>query len=80
MLVLTRKPEQAIIIDGNIEVVVLEVKGDQVRLGIKAPREVSILRKEIFDQISMENQQAAMADVDMTEQITQMIKQAKPQE
>jgi carbon storage regulator len=52
MLVLTRKVNQSIIIGDNIEVVVLEVRGEQVRIGIKAPRDVQVHRKEIFDQIS----------------------------
>ncbi len=55
MLVLTRKVNQSIIIDGGIEVVVLEVRGEQVRLGIKAPKNVPVHRKEIFDQIQDEN-------------------------
>ena len=48
MLVLTRKPEQTIVINGDIEVVVLEVRGEQVRLGINAPKEISVHRKEIL--------------------------------
>lgn len=55
MLVLTRKVSQSIVIDGGIEVVVLEVRGEQVRLGIKAPKDVVVHRKEIYDQISGEN-------------------------
>jgi carbon storage regulator len=59
MLVLTRKVHQSIVIGEGIEVVVLEVRGEQVRLGIKAPKEVSVHRKEIFDQISQENKSAS---------------------
>lgn len=59
MLVLTRKVHQSIVIGEGIEVVVLEVRGEQVRLGIKAPKEVSVHRKEIFDQISQENKTAS---------------------
>jgi carbon storage regulator len=51
MLVLTRKPDQSIIIGTDIEITVLEVRGEQVRLGIKAPRSVAVHRKEVFDQI-----------------------------
>ena len=54
MLVLTRKVHQSIVIGDNIEVVVLEVRGEQVRLGIRAPRDVAVHRKEIFDQIQDE--------------------------
>jgi carbon storage regulator len=51
MLVLSRHPDQSIIIDGNIVVTVIEVRGDKVRLGIDAPRDVSVNRKEIEDAI-----------------------------
>lgn len=59
MLVLTRKKDQTIIINDNIEITVLEIQGDQVRIGIKAPRNVSIHRKEIFLEIQEENRKAA---------------------
>ncbi len=65
MLVLTRKVNQSIIIGEGIEVVVLEVRGEQVRLGIKAPRDVTVHRKEIFEQIHTEN--VAASDVDPTD-------------
>ena len=51
MLVLTRKVHQSIIIGDEVEVVVLEVRGEQVRLGIRAPKNVSVHRKEIYEQI-----------------------------
>lgn len=63
MLVLTRKVNQSIIIGGDIEIVVLEVRGEQVRLGIKAPRDVAVHRQEIFEQIQEENQAASGTDV-----------------
>jgi carbon storage regulator len=63
MLVLTRKKDQSIIINENIEITVLDIQGDQVRIGINAPREVSIHRKEVFMQISEENKKAASANV-----------------
>ena len=47
MLVLSRKKNQSIIIDGNIEIEVLQVKGNSIRLGIKAPREVRVIRGEL---------------------------------
>lgn len=62
MLVLTRKVNQSIVIGDDIEVVVLEVRGEQIRLGIKAPRDVVVHRKEIYDQIQEENQAAATVD------------------
>lgn len=59
MLVLSRKKEQSIIIGDNIEITILEIQGDQVRLGINAPRNVSVHRKEIYLEIIEENKKAA---------------------
>lgn len=58
MLILTRRPHQRIVIDGRIEVVVLEVAGDTVRLGITAPREVAVHRHEVLDAVRAANQEA----------------------
>ena len=55
MLVLTRKPDQSIMIGDEIEITVLEVRGEQVRLGIRAPRTVAVHRKEVFEQIQQGN-------------------------
>lgn len=57
MLVLTRKVSQSIVIGDSIEVVVLEVRGEQVRIGIKAPKNVAVHRKEIYEQISQEGRE-----------------------
>ena len=54
MLVLTRKPGQSIMIGDGVEVQVLSVAGEKVRLGITAPREVSIFRNEVYDRIEGE--------------------------
>ena len=59
MLVLTRKKEQSIIISDDIEITVVDVQGEQVRLGISAPKNVSIYRKEIYLEIQKENRAAA---------------------
>ncbi|MGE5560007.1 MAG: carbon storage regulator CsrA [Chloroflexota bacterium] len=61
MLILTRRVGQAIIIGDGIEVRVVEVKGDQVRLGIVAPALVPVHRQEIYEQIQAENRRAAQA-------------------
>ena len=60
MLILTRKPEQSIIIDENIVVTVLGVEGDRVKLGIRAPAEVSVLREEIRREVGGENRRATV--------------------
>ncbi|HTG68690.1 MAG TPA: carbon storage regulator CsrA [Candidatus Udaeobacter sp.] len=59
MLVLSRKSNESIMIGGNIEIIVLGVEGDTVKLGIRAPREVDIHRKEIYMAIQEENRAAA---------------------
>jgi len=59
VLVLTRKKNESIIINDNIEITIVDVQGEQVRIGINAPKSVSIYRKEIFVEIQAENKKAA---------------------
>ncbi len=59
MLVLTRKKDQTIIVNDNIEITVLDIQGDQVRIGISAPKNVAIHRKEVYLEIQEENKKAA---------------------
>jgi len=61
MLALTRKKGESIMIGDNIEVVVLGVTNEQVRLGILAPKNVPVHRKEIYEQIQVENKEAQMS-------------------
>lgn len=58
MLALSRKKGEAIVINNNIEITVLDVKGDQVKIGIVAPKEVPIYRKEVYLQIQESNKEA----------------------
>ncbi|MCL1882235.1 MAG: carbon storage regulator CsrA [Defluviitaleaceae bacterium] len=58
MLALTRKKGESIVVGDNIEVVVLGITGEQVRLGILAPKNITVHRKEIFEQIRNENKEA----------------------
>lgn len=58
MLALSRKKNESIIINNNVELTVLEIKGDQIKLGITAPKEIPIYRKEIYIQIQNENKEA----------------------
>lgn len=62
MLALSRKKNEAIIINNDIEITVLEVKGDQVKIGISAPKEVPIYRKEVYLQIQKANRASVDAD------------------
>lgn len=61
MLALTRKKGDSLIINNDIEITILEVKGDQVKVGIAAPKEVPIYRKEVYTQIQ-ESNKAAMSE------------------
>lgn len=54
MLVLSRKKDEAIVIGDNIRIVIVEVRGDKVRIGIEAPKDVSVHRKEIYEAIQRE--------------------------
>lgn len=58
MLALSRKKNEALIIDNCIEVTILDIKGDQVKLGIAAPKEIPIYRKEVYLQIQEANKAA----------------------
>ncbi len=62
MLALSRKKSEALIINNNIEITVLEIKGEQVKLGINAPKEIPIYRKEVYVQIQDANKDAINAD------------------
>jgi len=64
MLVLTCKVNQSIVIGDDIEVVVLEVRGEQVRLGVRAPKSIAVHRKEVCEQIRQENLNAASVSTD----------------
>lgn len=63
MLALTRKLNESIIIDNDTEITILEIKGDQVKIGISAPKSVSIYRKELYLQIQESNKEAAESQV-----------------
>jgi carbon storage regulator len=69
MLVLTRKLQEAIKIGHDIEITVLSVDGDQVKLGVNAPKNVEIHRKEIYLSIQEENNQAALTSIDTINQL-----------
>lgn len=59
MLILSRKLDESIIIDGNIEIKIVSIDDNRVRIGINAPANVEVHRKEVFDKIKEENIQAA---------------------
>lgn len=75
MLILSRKSGQSIIIGEKIKVTVLEVRGDQVRIGIEAPRELPVHRQEIYELIRAENISAAGSDASALQDLQQLLNQ-----
>ena len=70
MLALSRKKGEALVINNDIEITVLEVKGEQVKLGIGAPKEVPVYRKEVYVQIQESTKEAvANASLDALKQL-----------
>lgn len=65
MLALSRKKDEAIIINNDIEIKIIEIKGEQVKLGISAPKTVPIYRKEVYVQIEEANKEAANSVADI---------------
>lgn len=61
MLALTRKKGESLVINNDIEITILEIRGDQIKLGVSAPKEVPIYRKEVYTQIQQENRESADA-------------------
>ena len=59
MLVLSRKKNESIVIDGNVTVSVLRVDNENVRIGVQAPLEIPVMRKEIYEEIKTNNEKAA---------------------
>ncbi len=58
MLALSRKKNEALVINNNVEITILDIKGDQVKIGIEAPKEVPVYRKEVYLQIRQANADA----------------------
>ena len=64
MLVLSRQRDETIMIGDDVEITVVDIRGDKVRLGITAPRRIKVHRKEVYDAIKRENEQAAKLSPD----------------
>lgn len=74
MLVLTRKPSQSIQIGEDIEIKILSIEGEQIKIGIEAPKSIEIHRKEIYLSIQEENTKAVHTSIDLLKQLTKQIR------
>ncbi len=77
MLVLTRKLGESIAIDDHIKIVVVQIKGKQVRLGIKAPKETKIHREEVYKAIQEQNFEASQADPESLSELSDALRNKK---
>jgi carbon storage regulator len=80
MLVLTRRANQSIVIGGDVTVTVLEVRGDQVRLGIQAPKSVQVHREEVWLELAEANREAASPDPAALEALKDLAPKPRPPE
>lgn len=75
MLVLSRQRDETIMIGDDIEITVVDIRGDKVRLGINAPRTIQVHRKEVYEAIRRENTEAAQIDIDDLTQADNTLRQ-----
>jgi carbon storage regulator len=78
MLVLTRRAGESLVIDGGITITVMDVRGDSVRVGIDAPREVRVHRSEILAAVEAENRAAVTADESTKDALRALAARTKP--
>lgn len=69
MLIITRKKGESLMIGDDIEIVVSKIEDGSVKIGIKAPKEISILRREIYEEVEKENREASKIDISMLNKI-----------
>lgn len=77
MLILARKENQSIMIGEQIEITVLNIKGDHVKIGIKAPTDIKVFRKEIYEEIQAENIAASKVKPDDLKDFNNIFKRKK---
>jgi len=77
MLVLTRKRNESIMIGDDIELSIVAVEGDQVKIGIKAPKHIEVHRKEVYLEIQQANQEAAQSHVAVSVDLNEIMKKLK---
>jgi carbon storage regulator len=75
MLILSRKIDEQIKIGDNITITIIEVRGDQVKIGVEAPKSVKVFREEVFNAIQKENKAAAVGDAVSLDSLSKLINQ-----
>ena len=74
MLVLSRKINQSIVIVDNIEIMLVDIRGDQIKLGINAPKSVKIFRKEVYEEVKSENLEASKSTIEELNILSSFVK------
>ncbi len=74
MLILSRKTDQQIKIGENITITIIDIKGDQVKIGVEAPKEVKVFRQEVFNAIKNENTAASIVNNDAVSALSKILK------
>lgn len=77
MLIIARKPQESFIIGDDIEVIILDIQNDKIRIGINAPKHIQILRKELYDTQKANQEAVASLDKDSLRAIKQEIEKQK---
>ena len=79
MLVLSRQRDETIMIGDDVEITVVDIRGDKVRLGITAPRSIQVHRKEVYEAIRRENKRAAgLTPSDMSDVVAKLVRRPEP--
>lgn len=73
MLILTRKKEESILIGDSIKITVVEVQKNQVKIGIEAPKDLTVLREELVREVQKENQRAVKIDLEILRELPQFL-------
>ena len=74
MLVLSRKINQSIVIGDNIEIMLVDIRGDQIKLGINAPKTVKIFRKEVYEEVKSQNLEASQSTIEELNILSSFVK------
>ncbi len=78
MLVLSRKRDECIMIGDDVEITIVDIKGEQVKIGVTAPKTVSIHRKEVYEAIQQENKAAAQTGLQNLSGLVKVLQANKP--